>query len=43
MLRCRIGAYAAHRVDTTALPREVVLDRVRSGLVSGRFRIGPCS
>jgi cytidylate kinase len=34
-----LGPYAAHRVDTTALPREAVLEQVRSGLASGRFRI----
>ncbi len=34
-----LGPYAAHRVDTTAMPREAVLEQVRSGLALGRFRI----
>jgi cytidylate kinase len=34
-----LGPLAAHRVDTTAMPREAVLEQVRSGLAAGRFRI----
>lgn len=34
-----LGPYAAHRVDTTALPRGAVLEQVRSGLAAGRFRL----
>jgi dephospho-CoA kinase len=33
------GRYAAHRIDTTALTREQLLEQVRAGLAKARFRI----